>query len=242
MKKNKLFALLLAGIMTLSIAGCGASEQVSEMKPSDEAESTTVYETTLTTEKKKSDSTEAESTEKSEAETLEITSVAETQTAAENEVPEQTENPKPENQSAALKTETADRTETPKPAEKEKQAEPEKPTEAQPTVEPVKQKTAYDYAFDVESIRYDLIAIGEGMGLTHITTDDGNAITPSNASWSTPITASESYQGDKLKRKLTEYVKSMPGIISAYGGESIEYFTIYVQANGNGSYTFYFLY
>ena len=65
------------------------------------------------------------------------------------------------------------------------------------------------------------------MGLTHITTDDGMKITPDNASWATPVTASESFQGERLKRKLTDYVQSMPDIITAYGGAPIEYFTIY---------------
>ena len=75
-----------------------------------------------------------------------------------------------------------------------------------------------------------------------ITTDDGTAITPDNASWATPVTASESFQGERLKRKLTDYVQSMPDIITAYGGAPIEYFTIYIEPLGSGSYRIYFLY
>ena len=105
-----------------------------------------------------------------------------------------------------------------------------------------KPKTAYDYAFDIEAIRSDLIAIGESMGLTHIISDDGTEITPSNSSWATPVTASKSFQGENLKRKLTDYVQSMPSILSSYGGATIEYFTIYIEPLDGGSYRIYFLY
>jgi len=80
------------------------------------------------------------------------------------------------------------------------------------------------------------------MGLTHIMTDDGVTRTPDNSSWAQPVTASQSFQGESLKRALKDYVISTPGLIVAYGGSAIEYFTIYVKSNGNGSYTFYFLY
>ena len=121
-------------------------------------------------------------------------------------------------------------------------ATPEPPTKTETPTEPVKPKTAYDYAFDIEAIRSDLIAIGESMGLTHITSDDGTEITPSNSSWATPVTASKSFQGENLKRKLTDYVQSMPSILSAYGGATIEYFTIYIEPLYGGSYRIYFLY
>ena len=118
----------------------------------------------------------------------------------------------------------------------------EPPTKTETPTEPVKLKTAYDYAFDIEAIRSDLIAVGQSMGLTHITSDDETEITPSNSSWATPVTASRSFQGENLKRKLTDYVQSMPSILSAYGGAAIEYFTIYVEPLDGGSYRIYFLY
>ncbi len=121
-------------------------------------------------------------------------------------------------------------------------ATPEPPTKTETPTEPVTPKTAYDYAFDIEAIRSDLIAVGESMGLTHITSDDGAEITPSNSSWATPVTASRSFQGENLKRKLTDYVQSMPSILSAYGGAAIEYFTIYIEPLDGGSYRIYFLY
>lgn len=146
----------------------------------------------------------------------------------------------PELRAEPTKTETEqpqEKTDAPKaPATTEPPAKTETPTE------PVKPKTAYDYAFDIEAIRSDLIAVGESMGLTHITSDDGTEITPSNSSWATPVTASRSFQGENLKRKLTDYVQSMPSILSAYGGAAIEYFTIYVEPLDGGSYRIYFLY
>ncbi len=103
-------------------------------------------------------------------------------------------------------------------------------------------KSIYDYEFDVEAIRAELISLGESMGLTHITSDDGIVCTPDTCSWASPITASQSLQGENLKRALQSYVSSMPSIVTSYGGSAISYFTIYVQDNGGGSYTFYFLY
>ena len=126
--------------------------------------------------------------------------------------------------------------------EPEKPVQPEKEPPTEHPTEEVKPKTAYNYEFDIEAIRSDLISLGCSMGLTHIATDDGTAITPDNASWATPVTASESFQGERLKRKLTDYVQSMPDIITAYGGAPIEYFTIYIEPLGSGSYRIYFLY
>lgn len=131
------------------------------------------------------------------------------------------------------------------PAQSQPPAETPKPsTPSQPpaTPEPPKEKSIYDYEFDVAAIKNELIAIGQGMGLTHITTDDGIVRTPDNSSWAQPVTASKDFQGESLKRALKDYVSSMPGIVKNYGGNAVEYFTIYVKPLGNGSYTFYFLY
>ena len=117
---------------------------------------------------------------------------------------------------------------------------PEEPV--QPPAEPEKPKTIYDYAFDADAIRTELIALGQSMGLTHITEDDGIPCTPDTCSWAAPVTASESFQGDNLERALKDYVTSMPSVIASYGGAQMDSFTIYVQDNGGGSYTFYFLY
>lgn len=104
------------------------------------------------------------------------------------------------------------------------------------------EKSIYDYAFDIEEIKLELIKIGQGMGLTHITEDDGITKNPNNSSWSDPVRASSDFQGKRLERALKDYVSSMPILIKAYGGGDIKTFTIYVENNGNGNYTFYFLY
>lgn len=136
---------------------------------------------------------------------------------------------------------SVEKTEAPAPNVAE---EPETVTEAPEPVEtePETPKTIYDYAFDASAIRSELIALGQSMGLTHVTEDDGIPCTPDTCSWASPVTASESFQGDKLKRALRDYVTSMPSLLASYGGTEISYFTIYVQENGGGSYTFYFLY
>ena len=122
-------------------------------------------------------------------------------------------------------------------------SEPEIPADSEPEPVPAEApQSIYNYEFDVEAIRAELISLGESMGLTHITSDDGIACTPDTCSWASPITASQSLQGDNLKRALQSYVSSMPSIITSYGGSAISCFTIYVQDNGGGSYTFYFLY
>lgn len=121
-------------------------------------------------------------------------------------------------------------------------AEPKQEETSAPAAEPESPKTIYDYAFDVEAIRSELIALGQSMGLTHITDDDGIPCTPDTCSWASPVTASESFQGSNLKRALQNYVTSMPSTIASYGGTQITCFTIYVRDNGRGSYTFYFLY
>lgn len=121
--------------------------------------------------------------------------------------------------------------------------EPVVPVEPeQPPAAPEKPKSIYDYAFGAGAIRAELIAIGQSMGLTHITEDDGIPCTPDTCSWAAPVTASESFQGDNLERALKDYVTSMPSMIASYGGTQMDSFTIYVQDNGSGSYTFYFLY
>lgn len=131
------------------------------------------------------------------------------------------------------------------PPTAEPETAPPSTSEAAPDpveTEPEIPKTIYDYEFDVSAIRSELIALGQSLGLTHITEDDGVPCTPDNCSWATPVTASESFQGDKLKRALRDYVSSMPTLLASYGGTQISCFTIYVQENGGGSYTFYFLY
>lgn len=98
-------------------------------------------------------------------------------------------------------------------------------------------KSIYDYELDVAAIQQELIAIGTRMGFE---VDD--SITPSNSSWGNPVTALKDFQGKDLERALKDYVHAMPELITAYGGEAIQYFNIYAELIGNGGYRFYFLY
>lgn len=168
------------------------------------------------------------------------------QSEANSQEPSASSQPK-QNESAAP-TEAPKEPAAESPAEPPAAAQPQEPEPVapeepvQPPAEPEKPKTIYDYAFDANAIRSELIALGQSMGLTHITEDDGIPCTPDTCSWAAPVTASESFQGDNLKRALKDYVTSMPSMIASYGGTQLTSFTIYVQDNGGGSYTFYFLY
>lgn len=160
------------------------------------------------------------------------------QTAVPNDTPEP-EPPKavettPERKPSPTQQPTTPPTEekpTPKPAQTES------PHETAPPPEESTPKSIYDYEFDISAIRSELIAVGTGMGLTH-----SGDLTPDSASWATPVTASEAFQGERLERQLKDYVRSMPELITAYGGNPIQYFTIYAEPLGGGSYRIYFLY
>lgn len=143
--------------------------------------------------------------------------------------------PKPETPKAVEPTPEPKPAPPPQPTPEPVQTEP--PQETTPATEEPAPKSIYDYEFDVAAIRSELIAVGEAMGLTH-----SGDLTPDNASWSTPVTASSDFQGANLERRLKDYVQSMPGLITAFGGNQIEYFTIYAEPLGGGSYRFYFLY
>lgn len=246
--KNKILCFSLVLIFLALMCGCNA-EKADVLENSDIADCSSSVSNTET-------SDETDTTVESEPEKATETAITTSEPASEINEPETapTENKKPVETEktdipAAPKTETeTPKPEAPKPTASEEIKEPEKPVQPEkeaPTEQPteeVKPKTAYDYEFDIEAIRNDLISLGCSMGLTHITTDDGMKITPDNASWATPVTASESFQGERLKRKLTDYVQSMPDIITAYGGAPIEYFTIYIEPLGSGNYRIYFLY
>ena len=132
-------------------------------------------------------------------------------------------------------TEIEEVTEEPTTEVIETPSEPEK--EEEPKVEE-KPKSAYDYDFDISKIRSDCIAIGKYMGLKH-----DSSLTPSNATWWNPVTASESNQGMKLKNRLESYIRFHTlENLSAYGIDEISYFNIYTESVGGGKYKIYFLF
>lgn len=130
-------------------------------------------------------------------------------------------------------------TEQPQTARQEPQETPP-PAPPQPTAAPeeTKPKTAYDYAFDIEAIKADCIGIGQGMGLTL-----DSSLTPDNAAWWNPVTASQSNQGTALKQSLESYITFHTAAnLGAYGMDEITDFNIYCEARGNGEYLIYFLF
>ena len=119
-------------------------------------------------------------------------------------------------------------TETPPPAPPQPTAAPE---EAKP-------KTAYDYEFDIAAIKADCIGIGQSMGLSL-----DSSLTPDNAAWWNPVTASQSCQGEALKQSLESYITFHTAAnLGSYGMDEITDFNIYCEARGNGEHLIYFLF
>lgn len=124
--------------------------------------------------------------------------------------------------------ETQPTTETPPPAPPQPTAAPE---EAKP-------KTAYDYEFDIAAIKADCIGIGQSMGLSL-----DSSLTPDNAAWWNPVTASQSCQGEALKQSLESYITFHTAAnLGSYGMDEITDFNICCEARGNGEYLIYFLF
>lgn len=252
--KKQWIVLVMALVMLL--AGCQAKTAI----PADSLQDTEI-ETTSSFSGSKTETTESESdssekTEQSEVSVTEEPPIAETsatkkETSESNPTPTESEStvttPEKKDDTGTKPSEAPQTKPVPepvKPAETVSESKPEVTVTPEPTKEPEptpppapEPKSIYDYEFDVEAIRQELISVGTGMGLTH--TGD---MTPDAASWSNPVTASQSFQGSGLERSLKDYVRSMPDIITMYGGTTIQYFTIYVEPLGGGSYRFYFLY
>ena len=144
------------------------------------------------------------------------------------EPPKETEQPKPAEPAP---------TDQPAPSEPPAPTEPPAPVETEPPVE-TPPKTAYDYEFDINAIRSDCIAIGQGMGYTLNT-----SLSPQNATWWNPITASESNQGSGLRSRLEQYIRfHTVENLSAYGLDEITEFNICCESIGGGSYAIYFVF
>ncbi len=237
---KKKIAVLTAMLLILGLTGCNntaAKNNPPEPFSSSESNEISSEPDTLPATKETSGvETTPEPTQSTEpAETQSTAEVRDTESSKEKE-PEQTSAPQdepPQKTESETPTVTPE-TETPPPAPP---VQTETTESAPPQETPPQPKSIYDYEFDVDAIRAELIAVGEGMGLTH-----SGDLTPDTASWSTPVTASADFQGANLERRLKDYVRSMPGLITAYGGNQIEYFTIYAEPLGGGSYRFYFLY
>ena len=256
MRKNKLLIAALAGMLAVSPAGCGSYAQAAGKEGGLPVQATGKAMEPMAAATEEVAAGEAMAAEGSIIPGMMPGPAGPPETQPDQTAEEKTAEGEPPQGIAAASVPAQD-----SPNQQENQAEqaqpeeppiqepaPEEPAAANPPApepeepEPPKPKSIYDYEFDMEAIHQELIALGEGMGLCHITMDDGRAVTPENASWATPVTASESFQGANLERKLKDYVQSMPGIITAYGGNEVTLFTIYAEPLGGGSYRIYFLY
>lgn len=237
---KKKIAVLSAMLLVLGLTGCNSTTAKNNPpEPFSSSESIEISSDTDTL-----PATEETSEVEQTPESTQSTKPAETESTAESGSMESSKPKEPEQTSAPQdeppqKTESetpivTPETEAPSPAppEQTETAESVPPQETPPQL-----KSIYDFEFDIDAIRAELIAVGEGMGLTH-----SGDLTPDNASWATPVTASADFQGENLKRRLKDYVQSMPELITAYGGNPIQYFTIYAEPLGGGSYRIYFLY
>lgn len=255
MKKNLMIALLLG---TLLLSACSASDPSVNIRPSATAGVQILKEPDIC--QTGSENPMVRPEEIQEPEVPEEMAAVLPETESENtEIPSQAQNtgsntnePEvqavPDSNQEQAKTQEMEQPVVPEPAQTDQQPEPPQYVDTPafvpepPDAEPEISKSIYDYAVDAEAIRLEMIALGQSMGLTHITEDDGIPCTPDTRSWASPVIASESFQGQNLKRALEDYVTSVPSVIASYGGTQITCFTIYVQDNGGGSYTFYFLY
>lgn len=247
---------MIAGMMflVLTVSGCSAvstapttiNELAEETRAEAETEST---DSILPSESEKADAlVESKSPEETES----PESAAAPETAASQPIAE--EAPKAPEPVASVSSEskqptaetTPAPTEQPQAAQQQPQetqqpiAETPPPAPPQPTAAPeeTKPKTAYDYEFDIAAIKADCIGIGQSMGLSL-----DSSLTPDNAAWWNPVTASQSCQGEALKQSLESYITFHTAAnLGSYGMDEITDFNIYCEAKGNGEYLIYFLF
>ena len=241
---------IIAGMMllVLTVSGCSAvstapttiNELAEETRAEAETEST---DSILPSESEKADApVESKAPEETES----------PETAASQPIAE--EAPKAPEPAATVSSESKEPaaeatpapTEQPQTAQQEPQetqqpiAETPPPAPPQPTAAPeeTKPKTAYDYEFDIAAIKADCIGIGQSMGLNL-----DSSLTPDNAAWWNPVTASQSCQGEALKQSLESYITFHTAVnLGSYGMDEITDFNICCEARGNGEYLIYFLF
>lgn len=237
-----LLVVMISGCAEVSTAPTEKREPVTEPKAADESRTDSVFpseskQTAAPTEGEAPEETESPESTKAPETAASQPTAQETQKAQEPAA----EAPSKESQPPAAET-TPVPTEQPQTAQQQPQ-ETQPLTETpqpQPTAAPeeTKPKTAYDYAFDIEAIKADCIGIGQGMGLTL-----DSSLTPDNAAWWNPVTASQSNQGEALKQSLVSYITFHTAEnLGAYGMDEITSFNICCEARGNGEYLIYFLF
>lgn len=222
MMRKSMFAALLVLIMLLS----GCSDVSTAPTRNDENELVTETEVAAEVESTKS----IYSSESNERKAPETGAALEAAAEVAEREPVQSETVK--------QTEPAKQIEAEKPAAKSTTENNPPPVETPTQTVSEYTKTAYDFEFDMEAIKEDCIGIGQSMGLRLDT-----SLTPSNANWWNPVTASRSNQGEALKQSLERYIKFHTAEnLSAYGIDEISDFNICCEAKGNGKYLIYFLF
>lgn len=250
--KKKIITAVVCGLLISGLAGCGKqaappekAAQVSTVlaetastfisKTGDDSHSQPAATAEPETTKSEAPETkpQAEETESTAAPPAELQPKKETdpvQTEQTKPVPAAEPETQPQQEPQETPAESPE-AQAPPPAEPEAPSQPETPPEAQP-------KTAYDFEFDIEAIKADCIGIGQDMGLTL-----DASLTPDNASWWNPVTASQNNQGEALKQNLAGYIRFHTAEnLSAYGMDGITHFNICCEARGNGVYSIYFLF
>ena len=171
---KKRIAVLTAMLLVLGLTGCNntaAKNNPPEPFSSSESNEQTSESDTLPA---------AEETKEVGAtpEPMQSTEPAETESAAESKGTESSKSKEPEQtviQPSAPQDDPPQKTESETPiVTPETEAPPPAPPEQTETAEsvppqetPPQPKSIYDYEFDIDAIRAELIAVGEGMGLTH---------------------------------------------------------------------------
>ena len=247
MKKQMIAGMML---LVLTVSGCSAVSTapttINELAEETRAEAETKGTDSILSSESKETDAPVESKAPEETESPESTAAPET-AAAQPIAEEAPKAPKPaatvssESKEPAAETTPAP-TEQPQAAQQEPQETQQPPTETppQPTAAPeeTKPKTAYDYEFDIAAIKADCIGIGQSMGLSL-----DSSLTPDNAAWWNPVTASQSYQGEALKQSLESYITFHTAAnLGSYGMDEITDFNICCEARGNGEYLIYFLF
>lgn len=243
---------IIAGMMllVLTVNGCSAVSTapttINELAEETRAEAKTEGTDSILSSESKETDAPVESKAPEETEKPESTAAPETaasQPIAEEapKAPESAATVSSESKEPAAETTPAP-TEQPQTAQQQPQeVQPQAETPpAQPTAAPeeTKPKTAYDYAFDIEAIKADCIGIGQSMGLSL-----DSSLTPDNAAWWNPVTASQNNQGEALKQSLVSYITFHTAAnLGSYGMDEITDFNIYCEARGNGEYLIYFLF
>lgn len=247
MKKQMIAGMML---LVLTVSGCSAVSTapttINELAEETRAEAETKGTDSILSSESKETDAPVESKAPEETESPESTAAPET-AAAQPIAEEAPKAPKPaatvssESKEPAAETTPAP-TEQPQAAQQEPQETQQPPTETppQPTAAPeeTKPKTAYDYEFDIAAIKADCIGIGQSMGLSL-----DSSLTPDNAAWWNPVTASQSNQGEALKQSLESYITFHTAAnLGSYGMDEITDFNICCEARGNGEYLIYFLF